>query len=399
MATVQQTPFVDGDPSTTTTLARTVEDKIRNIIPGASKIFSLVSRGTVKEGDATHQKGMIGKKMAETPRVECFTHTPPDVYKEVSGGSGLSPEFASVADVHVRKQYKNTRTDQVGIVDKISGTTVTFIAVSSSFTTQTGDVLLDLGNKYEDNSSDPAYVQKSDDQIYNVMGITRWPVAISASADTSKHLAGGDYFSRMKKNNMIHAYRAIDREFIWGERAASGNDTSMTELSVSIRTGRGLWNFAQNTFDAKGNMTPSKLRKDLILSMDPSIEDNLPLICFTSRENVAQAQEWVQDKLMLVNPKGGMVEKVGIKCDTYKTSGPDIQMVAHDAFEYGNDRSKALLFVPDYVQYRFKKGRDLHPKSNIQSPSTDGYIDEILGEICLLPLFGGYRITKVTNWS
>ena len=231
------------------------------------------------------------------------------------------------------------------------------------------------------------------------MGITRWPTAISRSADSSKHLAGGDFYKRMQKINMMTAYRALDRSLIWSERAASGNDTSMTTLGVSIRTGRGLWHYAQNAFDAKGNMTPAKMRKDLILSMDDSLEDNLPLICFTSRDNVAQSQEWIQDKLMYSNPKEGMLSKVGIKSTTFKTSGPDIQMVAHNAFEYGADKGKALLFVPDYVQYRFKKGFDLHPNENIHSNSLDGRIDEITGEFCLLPLFGGYRITKVTNWS
>jgi len=395
----QQTPFVDGNPSTSTSLARTVEDKIRNIIPGASKIFSLVARGKVKGGDATETKGMINKKLADTERVEAFTHTPPDVYKTCSGGSGLEPTFASVADMHVRMMFKNTITDEVGYIDKISGTTVTFIAISSSFSATTDQVLLSLGNNYEDGSSDPAYVQNADSQIYNVMGITRWPTAITRSADSSKHLAGGDFFKRMKRIKHIEALRAIDRSFIWSERAASGNKTVMTTLGVSVRTGRGLWNYAQNEFDAHGNMTPSKLRKDLILSMDSSIENEVPMLVFTSRENCAQAQEWVQDKLLYTNPKGGMVEKVGIKSDTYRTSGPDLKLIAHDAFEYGADTGKALIFAPDYVQYRFKKGFDLHPRENIQSNSLDGYIDEITGEFCLLPLFGGYRITKVINWS
>ena len=399
MASVQQTPFVTQDPSATTTYGRDVEDKVKHLVPASAKLFALVAEGKVKDGETVRSAGMISKKSADQSRVECFTHTPIAPIQTVVSASGLDLTFASGTPFYERQVWKNTANDTVGIIDAISGTVVSFITVEggTTFSASAGDVLLRTGNAYEEGSEDPEYVQKPDDQVYNVLHVFRFPVEISASAATSKHLAGDDYFDRMKKYNLIEGLRDVERALIWSKKPATSttNITSMTSLGVNIRTMQGLWNYAQNSFPMGNSFTPTKLRKDLILAMNRAVGNDKELVMLTSREVVARALAWQDEKLMYFNTNAP--DKFGMKSHTFVTSGPDIRMVAHDAFDYGDDVDKALLFIPDNVTYRYKKDRDLKPKSNIQSRSKDGFKDEIMGECCFLPDCGGYTITKVTD--
>jgi hypothetical protein len=397
MATVQKTLFTDQDPSTTITQGRSVEDTIRNLEVEGAQILALVAQGTVEKGEVKTSPGMISKKSADQARVEAFTHTPIDHTKTVTAVSTLDLTFANVLDVVTHMVFKNTANDTVGIVDKISSNTCSFISLGATFSASVGDVLIRLGNAYEYGSSSPGYVQKPDDQVYNVMQIFRFPVEISRSLKSTKQLAGNDYFARMSKYNLNEGKKDIERAFIWGQKSntTTTNVTACTSLGVSVPHMEGLWNWAQNSFNSNGNMTPEKMSKDLILAMDRCVGSTKPLIFLTSREARARFQSWMYEKLMYL--KSGELDKFGIKSDTYMSSGPDVNVIAHAGFDYGKDTNKGLLFIPENLQYRYKEGFDLHPKTNIQLPSKDGFMDEITGELCLLALCGGYTITKVEN--
>jgi hypothetical protein len=398
VATVQQTPFATQDPSATTIHARDVEDKVKHLVPASAKLFALIAEGKVRDGETTRSAGMISKKSADQVRVECYTHSPIAPYQTVVSVNGLALTFASGTPFYERQVWKNTANNTVGCVDKIASAVVTFITFGgTTFSATAGDVLIRLGNAYEESSENPEYIQQPDDQIYNVMQIFRFPVEISESRAATKDLAGGDYFDRMKKYNMIEGLRDIERSLIWGQRpnTTTTNVTAMTSLGVSVRHMRGLWNYAQNSYPMGNSLTPQKLQKDLILAMDRAVGNDKELIMFTSREVVARALAFQQDKLMYYNTAAP--EKYGMKTHLFSTSGPDVRMVAHDAFDYGADTDKALLFIPDNITYRYLKGKDLRPKSNIQSPSKQAFKDEITGECCLLPDCGGYTITKVTD--
>ncbi len=399
MATKQKTAFVTGDPSITQLAKRTIEDKIRHLIPEHSKLFSLVADGQSVNGEVVKKAGLISKKSAVSTRVEAYTHTPPEIVVTATSVSDLDITVPSALDFTTRQVWRNTRNNTIGCVDKISGTTISFISFGATFTVTAGDVLMRIGYAYEGNSEDPSMIQTPDDNVYNVMQIMRAAVEISASKKAIKHEAGGDYFERMKKYTFIEYLRDAERALIWGQRPSTTttNFTTMTELGTTVRHSRGMWNFAQASYDVSGGMTPSKLRKDLILAMDPSVRNNEKLIFFVSQSFLAEALEWQDDKYMIMKADGGTFAKFGIKSHTFSTSGPDIEMVNHDAFNYGSDTGKGLLISPEDWQYRYLEGRDIKPVSNIQEPSQDGFKDEIKGEFCLLPLAGGYKTTKVTN--
>lgn len=397
MSAVQKTAFTSSDPSTTTNLARTVEDTVRHLVPNSAKLLALVADGAVSGNEVVEKKGMISKKATDTVRFEAFTSTPPGFTKVATVVSSLDVTFSDVLDVHLRQVWENTANGTVGIVDVISSNTVSFITVgSATFSVTAGDTLMRIGNAYEEGSSNPAYLQKLDDNVYNNTQIFRFPVEITATANEIKTLAGGDFFKRMKMNAFIEGRRDIERALIFGKRSASGNKTSLTASAVSTSTTQGLWNFAQAEFDMGFALTPSAISKDLILKMDESVGNDKPIIMFTSRNVRARIIDFQQSAYRIT--ESGELAKFGIKADKLVTSGADIHIVAHDAFDgRGGHDNQALCFVPENVQYRFLRNRDLQPRMNIQDNSTDGRKDEIYGEVGILPLDGGYSITKVTN--
>lgn len=396
---VQKTAFTSSDPSTTTNHARTVEDTVRHLVPNSAKLLALVADGQVSGNEVKTGKGLISKKATDTVRFECFTNTPPGFTKVAASVSSLVVTFADVTDVYVRQVWENTANNTVGIIDSISGSDVTFVSVGAGtpFSVTADDTLMRIGVAYEEGSSDPAYLQKADDNVYNTTQIFRFPVEITGTANEIKTLAGGEYFKRMKEYSLIEGLRDVERAMIFGKRASSGNKTALSGAGVSVSTTQGLWHFAQAEYDAGSSMTPSKFFKDLILAMDTTVGNDMPLYALASREVIARILDWQQNSIRITS--SGKLEKFGIKAHTIVTSGPDIHLMAHDAFDgRGSHDNQMLIFNPEMVQYRFLRNRDLKPVLNIQSPSTDGRKDEIMGEVGMLPLDGGYSITKVTNF-
>ena len=394
MATNQQTPFVGQDPSATGLQARTVQDKIRALFPANSPLLALVSKGSAKNGELVQGAGLIGKKATETVRFEAFTHTPPDITKVCGAVSSLTVTFASVIDIHVKMVFESTANGTVGAVDSISGSDVTFISIGSTFVPVEGDTLMRIGNAYEENSSDPAYLQKPDDNIYNTTQIFRFPTAISATADATKQLAGGDFFTRMKKYAMIEGLRDIERAMIFGKKASSGNTTSMTALGTEVSTTEGIFNTAQNSYSAGGSFTLSKLFNEVPDAMDDSVSDSDRVIMLTSKKVRGNILEQMQSS---IRERSSDLAKYGLKAHKFATAGADIDIMSHDAFNRGGHENQALCLVPDKLMYRYMKGRDIAPVKGIQSNSTDGTIDEIRGEVGILADCGGYSLLKITD--
>lgn len=397
MATTVQVPFASSDPSTTSLLARTVQDRIRNIIPANSPLLTFVANGVAKDGKMVTSPGMISKQVTNNVRFEMFTHTPPGITKTAGAVSSLVVTFASVADIYVRQMWTNTANGTVGVVDLISSLDVTFVSVGAgdTFSVTEGDTLMRLAPAYEENSSDPAYLQVADDNTYGTTQIMRWPVAISRTGDAISYLGGGNFFARQSLYAMQEGKRDADRCLIFGKRASSGNKTSFTNIGVSASTTQGIYHYSQTDYDGGGNFTPDKMFKAVPQAMDSSVSDNDRIIMLTSKKVRGNMISWGQDSIRYDGSK--KLEKFGIKAHKFVTAGPDIEVISHDAFNRGGYENQALCFIPDRLTYRFLKGGDFKPNNNIQSPSTDGKINEILAEIGIGPDDGGVSIMKMAN--
>jgi hypothetical protein len=398
MATVYTAAFTTPAVSTTGTLKRgTVSDKIRNLFPGASQLFALISRGEVKKGEITKGKGLIGKKGSDYRKYEWFSYTPNVVELTVSSVSGSNITLSSTTGLVIKRTLYNPRTNEVGRVSSITSSVITCTAVTSTFSPAADDKLLIMAPAYPENSAAPSIVQKDDDNHYNNTQIMRYPVAISASAKGSQHY-GGDFWQRLKEKNVMEGNRLNEHSYLFNERPSSGDTTSDATIGDNFGTFRGMWFSAQKTFDCGGAMTPEKFRKDLPMEMSETINPSDRVMMLTSRNVVGEMLEWVNDKLMYIDGSKSDLEAFGIKTTKFITNGPTIEVMAHDAFERAGNNNKALIFCPDDCLYIFRNGRDFQPKQGIQNNDVDGYEDEIIGEVGFAELTGGQNICKVKNW-
>jgi hypothetical protein len=400
MSTTITTPYTNRDPSATGTQKRSVNDKIRNLFPGSSKLMALVASGEVKKGEFAKGKGLLTKKSCDHRRYEFFVYTPPAVSYAVSSVAGANITMDSVDGLTLKRTFVNATNMDVGRISSINVTTkvITVTGINdASFTASAGDQLLVMAPAYEEGSSNPYRTSKDDDNQYNVMQLIRSPVAISASAKDSPHF-GGDFFGRMKEKDMIQLNRILENTFLFGERASTTTTdlTADTTLGDSFGTMRGYWNWAQKSFSCGGAMSPEKWMTGLDQGLSDTISDGQKLVFLTGSKVVGDMNLWAEDKWML--QKEGSYSKYGVKTSVFSTGKHDIEVMRHNAFDQRGFEGKGLIICPDDMEYVYKTGRDLQPRKGIQDNSTDGYEDEIFGELTCSELTGGLHCCKVTDW-
>ena len=398
---ISTSQVVTPNPSATELLKRDVADKIRNLTPANAALLALVAKGEMANGELRKsQKGMISKRMAKAMRVEGFYYDPISTTVTATAATDQALTFSAddYSKILLKSVWRNTRTGAIGIADaRDAANVIDFITVgSTTFTANAADVLEHLGNAYEEGSESPYIISKTDDNFYNLCQTFRFPVKIAAEASVNPQLAGGNYWQRIKKNNMIYGMRLIENAMLWGERAASNNKTSLTQLGVDVSTMRGMWNWAGASFDAGGSLTPAKFQTDLALALDDSLDINKTLVMFCGTNTRAIMLQWLQDKLAY-QTESDLKGKFGIDAKRFITAKNEIEVVVHDSFNRSGNTDKALIFAPEDWEYVYLEGMDLRPNTDIQSPSALAFEDEITGTLSIMPAEGGFGTMKVTN--
>lgn len=401
IAATVTTPFTTPETTADGLLDRTVNDRVRNLFPGSAKLLALVMDGQVRRGELVRGQSRISKKSSRTPRFESFTHSPLAIEFTVTSLSGTTLTLSSTTGLVPHMTFVNTDNDTTARIDSVTSSTVVEVTTfgTSTFAAVVTDKLLAMAPAYPENSKDPNVLMKEDDNIYNLLQIVRYPVSISASHKGNPQLAGGDFFTRLKRDNMIEGNRKIENTLLFSNRASGTVNTTAggAILGDPFRTTRGIWNWAVNTFDASGSLTATKFRQDLPEAMSDTIDDAQEFVMFAGTNVFGIMQEFVNAPVVVNDTEKHRYEKFGIKAKAFETSIPLINLIRHDAFNRGSYTDQALIFAPEELFYCFKEGRDLQPRVNIQSPSTDGFIDEIFGEIGIGVLDGGNSITRVIN--
>ena len=398
MATVYSSAQSSYAVTTDGTLKRTVNDKIRNLFPGSAVMLALVATGAVKGQMIKTKKGFIGKKKVASKKFESFTYTPLAIEFTVTTWSDPTLTVSSSTGLLVKYTIFNTANNTQGRVSAISTNdlTITDITGATGFSASAGDKILCLATAYEENSSSPGILQKDFDNLWNVTQIMRYSFAVSGTAKNEPHYGMKNYFKRIKENGVLEGNRRIENTLIWSERASTEGGTTDATLSDTFRTTRGLYHWAQGSYDAGYNMTPEMWRRQLVVDgMNDTFNESKEYTCFCSREFYARVMEWQNEKMQINQDKE--LKKFGIKASRIETSGPCTKLIVHDSFNRGGNVNKAIIFNPEDVFYAYHEGRDLAPKNGIQSNSTDGYQDEMIGEIGLGVLDGGSNITVVSN--
>lgn len=388
--------------STTQNIPRSVEDRVRDLYPEAAKLMALVAVGAVKGGQMTEQAGRIQKKKVDNKRFECYAHTPLAVELTVNGVSnGTKFDVSDASNIVAPYCVFNTSNGTTARVDSIATNELTYTSFGSvAFSAAIGDKLIVMAPAYGEASADPKPLWKDEDNIYNVTGIHRIPVAISGTAKATPSYFG-DYWSRMKKIGFQDGKRKVENTLLFSNRPSAGNTTAGgTAFSTAFSTTKGLWQWAATTFNCGGSFTPDKFRREIPSyyadNTTNSVSEAAPMIMFCGTEVSGIMQSWLT-QVQMVSQAGGSVDVFGLKAKRFATSNFTVDVMIHDAFNRGGMKNKALLFNPEELFYAFLAGRDLKPNNNIQSPSLDGYMDEIMGEIGLGVRDAGNSVMQLTN--
>lgn len=394
------TAYTSRDPSATGIQKRTVNDWCRNLFHGASTLLALVTNGKVNKGEVTQSPGMLGKRSCSHRRYEFFTYTPwVTVYTVTGTGSG-TVDLDSVTGLSTKRTMLNDRTLDVARVSAIATLTVTYQAITSTFTCAAGDKILVMAPAYEEASSSPNKFMKNEDNNYNVHQIVRYPWEMSKSAMKSdNYIYGKNYADALGKRTMIEGNLLIERSMLFSERATTTTTDLTTDATLgdSFGTMRGFANWAQKSYDAGNAMTPEKFITEIPLAMSNTISNGQRVVAFTSRKVFGEMQMWIHDKYII--DQGGELKKYGVKSMRFMTAGPEIEVIPHALFDNGKLQNKMFIMCPDDALYIYRDGRDIHvnPKE-IQSNSSDSVEREVLGEITVAELTGGLHCCMVSNW-
>lgn len=399
---VRTTAATTPAQSTTGTLKRvTVNDQVRHLFPGIP-IMALVTSGQIGIGEVKRERGLIGKRKVEAPKHEAFTYTPQASAFTVatrtsatqftlSDANGLTPKMTLV---NARTMY----TARITSVNTSTGAIVVVSVGDNTFDGVAGDSFIAMGPAYGENSSSPYILMKDPDNLYNLTQIMRFTCAISRSAKDNPHY-GGNRWMQYKEENVVEGMRKAERTCLFSERASGSNETTTDgTLSDSFRTTRGIWNWAQNSYDAGGSMSYEDYAFNMPDSMSDTTGSDMRIVELCGTKVFGQHQKWVNDKLTIVEPDKEL-KKFGVEAVNFWTERAQIKVIKHDAFDQVGLTDKSVIFAPEMYDYVILRNDDFKPKTGIQNNDVDGQQDEIIGEIAITPRDGGESTLVVTNWN
>jgi hypothetical protein len=407
MATAYRNTFY-GVPASSATqnVPRYVEDKVRNLWPASAKLTAMVADGSVKDGEFTEAPGKISKKAVDNIRFECYSYTPLAVSVTAGTGTPLSGTTLTLTDTtELIPPYTlvNTANGTTARVDSRTSDTVVEVTSfgTTAFAVSASDVLLVMAPAYHQGSVDPTSLWKDEDNLYNMTQIVRYVVEISGTAKANTSYFG-DYWQRMHKVGFQEGKRKTEGMLLFGNRPASGNTTAAGAVYGAFSSTRGAWQWAgtNSSFDAGNSWTPDKWRTEVpawyASNTANVVGDQSPMVMFCGNKVSGIMQGWV-NMVQRIDMGGGEVDVFGLKARKFQTATFTALVINHDLFNRGAYANQALLFNPEELFYAFLKGRDIKPNNNIQSPSRDGYMDEMIGEVGLGVRDGGASMLRLTN--
>lgn len=371
------------------------------------KLIALLEEMKVGKEDVAMSKGRIKKAEVAQVRFECFNFTDWSKYVTVTSFSGTTLVVDSTAELKAADTlyYYSASAGKTltARIDSITNTTTCEITSigDTAFSPSAADVLGVSATAYPQNSKDPTIISKDFDNVYNTLQIVREPVAISNSMMKTEFYATRDYFKLLKMINLVRFYEKIERGWLFGNRASgSGNTTSGgSALSDSFYTTRGAFNWAANSYDMKGTMTPYKIKTEIprVLS---TVGDGDPMIALGSFDVIGRIQEMIDDKLVYNIDVGNAkttLREWGLNTTLIRTSTFAMELINHKAFNEGELNKVMYIFNPNNTEFVHLPDRDIAPNTSIQPNDQDGVIDEVIAEFGCRVNDGGQSMAIIQN--
>jgi hypothetical protein len=395
-------------PSISQLGAREVGDEIRYLSFGNAVITALIENSLFIDGKRKTSKGLIGKRSVENIRYEMFSRVNRPIKFTVAAGSGTEILTTGVtlesvnglfiyATLHNPSNNTSCRIEAINTTTKVvKGTSVG----ATTFSCAAGDELALGASAMPEGSTEAPILNGTDDHNFNVLQTSRWSTSATWIAEAIKQLAGGNRLSREKMYLLWEAFADLERTWILGNYSAdvaTKNTTTgaQTGYTGEFSTTRGLISLAANAGDAKQAGGLSYLRKSLPIDMGDYVNDNEVYIGLCSNEYYGRVIEEMNAKLAM--DQSGEMKQFGIKATEIVTSGPNLKLVKHGAFNIKGLTNKMLVLAPQNLGYVSLKGHDMGPNNGIQTNATHGTQDEVYCTAGIETKDAGKTMTLVSN--
>jgi len=364
-----------------------VADKIYLLEVNAHPFVSyLTNVGKTVNGQAVTGSS-LSKAVTGNPKFECIEDSHGGVWAKVSGtyaasgaltitvtGAGSEPAYIfTVGDL-----FKNVRTGEVQKVATVAtATTITTASTGRAYGTTAaaagadGDDLLIIGNVNEQGATVRNVNTTIASKTYNYTQIFRNTISVTGTAEASETYGENDRKFQQRKTAVEHA-KSIERHFLFGERKATTGSNGNPEYA----TGGILEHIVTSDAyvqDQDGPLTAPDFNLFLEKGFTYGSTTDKFLMC--GGTVLSAINEFSRGSLQTSIGD----EYYGIKIHKYVSAFGDINIVRNPEMQKEYAGYAFLLDMNSY-KYRFLKGRDTKLSLNVQTPGTDGMVDEYITE-------------------
>lgn len=385
---------------------RDVWDKIQLNYARNCKLIALLKEFNIGESDISATNGRIKKSVVNQQRFESYSNTDWNKTVTVTSLSSTTLVVNSTAQLKIYDTlyyFDNAAGKTLTArIDSITNTTTCEITSfgATAFAATAGTVLGIGATAYPENSSNPSMISKDFDNVYNCTQISREPVAASNTMKAIEFYATGDYWKLLKMINLARFLEKIERAWLFGNKASSGNTTSGgAALTSSFSTSQGLLNYAANSYDMLGTMTGFKLKTEIPRVMTTCGEGD-PMIALAGFDICGRIDEMIADKTVYninVGDAKTTLREFGVNTKMIRTQTFAFELLNIQAFNEGDLARTMLIFNPNTAEFVHLPDRDIQPVVNIQENDRDGTIDEVICEAGCRVVDGGQNIGIIQN--
>jgi hypothetical protein len=342
---------------------------IHNLYPNAAPLLHVITRAS--------------KQVVSDPEFRHFEKQFPAQIIQANGGeTGTSTELTvnSGDAFKVRKDYllRNTRTFETIRVTADPAVSTSLNIARSVGTTAAAvinddDYFIVMGPAHQEGDDVPTAVWFDPSKVTGACQIFRNSTDQTETARRTDMRTGPVQKEARRESLLLHETDK-ERAFFFSEYSvsASGNAVRRTTTSLLEKT-------STNVNDYSGSVTRSAWNEDLANLFVDGSQEKLFLYGLTAGICI-----WNMVESLAWNVYDRTEASYGIKINEIVTPFGSLMLTHDKLLTKTQDFSDwAFAVDPEYLAYRFVKGRDTELKKNRQNPGQDRVIDEYLGEVGL----------------
>jgi hypothetical protein len=250
------------------------------------------------------------------------------------------------------------------------------------------DVLLKVGNTYEDGSGVGQIRSVKEARLYNYCSIIRTAFAFTRREATMK-LYGGDDVDTEEQAQAVEHATVIEKMAWFGQRFSTTGSNSR-----EVTSSQGILNFIQtniwNLATAEGGQIPTEsqlvgaVEQGMYFGKNGSVGGGGDKLLFASRNWMTFFDKIARDRIRYVD-MGELLGKgrIGLTVGEFHTVHGRLVLVSHPLFPL----DLAAMIDPAHVWMRYHQGGNGFPdgrtrvRRGIQSPDVDGVTNEFLSDL------------------